>query len=262
MGLEVNAFIWYSMYMKFWTPEEEQIIKDNQSKSAKELAYILNRSVNSVKTKKERLGLVRTHLYPVAIGDIFGRLTVLEISSKTDKKGHKRRVATCQCECGKQNSVPCSRLRSGTTQSCGCYGKEMALLAISRDAGEATLNFWEGSYKKAARNRGFSWNLSKEQFRDLISKNCFWCDNQPKPWNIYIKRDGTRSRKIANEKYIEQAWVNINGVDRINSGIGYEPNNVVPCCSECNIAKSDRSAKDFFEHCKRVTDFVTKKINK
>ena len=45
---------------KIWDKKEIQIIKDNLDKSDNEIAKILNKSVISVKTKRKRLGLLRT----------------------------------------------------------------------------------------------------------------------------------------------------------------------------------------------------------
>jgi len=42
------------------------------------------------------------------------------------------------------------------------------------------------------------------------------------------------------------------GIDRKNSNIHYTPSNVVPCCSECNIAKRDMSLDDFIQHVSHI----------
>lgn len=53
------------------------------------------------------------------IGEKFGRLTVIEeIPERT--KDH-RILYLCECECGKTISVRAKDLRSGNTNSCGCY---------------------------------------------------------------------------------------------------------------------------------------------
>jgi hypothetical protein len=43
----------------------------------------------------------------------------------------------------------------------------------------------------------------------------------------------------------------LNGVDRIDSSIGYLPENVVPCCGLCNWMKGDQTQAEFF---KRVAE--------
>lgn len=51
-------------------------------------------------------------------GQRFGRWTVI---SRYDKKRW-----TCRCDCGTVGNVDSYELRSGRTQSCGCYAKERA----------------------------------------------------------------------------------------------------------------------------------------
>lgn len=55
----------------------------------------------------------------------FGRLTVIERAEDyISPKGKKYTQWLCQCDCGKFKVVSTSRLKDGTTQSCGCYSKE------------------------------------------------------------------------------------------------------------------------------------------
>ena len=42
------------------------------------------------------------------------------------------------------------------------------------------------------------------------------------------------------------------GIDRIDSDVHYIPSNVVPCCSECNIAKRDLSPDLFLQHISHI----------
>jgi hypothetical protein len=42
------------------------------------------------------------------------------------------------------------------------------------------------------------------------------------------------------------------GVDRVDSAQEYWLSNVVPCCANCNRAKSDRPQNEFIDRCKRV----------
>lgn len=51
-------------------------------------------------------------------GQKFGRLTALYPTDKRDRS--KNVVWVCQCECGKITEVGSGRLRSGSTNSCGC----------------------------------------------------------------------------------------------------------------------------------------------
>ena len=38
------------------------------------------------------------------------------------------------------------------------------------------------------------------------------------------------------------------GVDRLNDDIGYEVDNIVPCCKACNFMKNELSCQEFIKH--------------
>lgn len=45
-----------------------------------------------------------------------------------------------------------------------------------------------------------------------------------------------------------------NGVDRIDNNKGYEFNNCVPCCGDCNIAKHKLSLNEFISHARKIAN--------
>lgn len=57
------------------------------------------------------------------VGEKFGYLTVIELLPERAKNRHKRYL--CQCKCGNQIIVCSTDLKSGNTQSCGCYSLEV-----------------------------------------------------------------------------------------------------------------------------------------
>jgi len=59
----------------------------------------------------------------VKAGDRYGRLTVIK---ELEQKGH-RRIVLCRCDCGKEKAFGLNNIRRGTTISCGCYYKEVAM---------------------------------------------------------------------------------------------------------------------------------------
>lgn len=66
--------------------------------------------------------------------------------------------------------------------------------------------------KKEAFRRGFSWEISKEYWKQLISTNsCHYCLN-------VLPETGC-------------------GLDRKDTKLGYIESNVVPCCTRCNRVK-------------------------
>lgn len=54
-------------------------------------------------------------------GNVYGKLTVLEMDSERDNFGRIKWI--CKCECGNIKSISGSDLRSGNTTSCGCFSR-------------------------------------------------------------------------------------------------------------------------------------------
>lgn len=54
-------------------------------------------------------------------GQTFGRLTALY---PTEKRYFQSVVWHCRCSCGTEKDIPASRLKDGTTRSCGCIRKK------------------------------------------------------------------------------------------------------------------------------------------
>lgn len=59
----------------------------------------------------------------VKAGDKYGRLTVVERATPIGEKPIKWK---CLCECGNYAVVETSKLKSGSTKSCGCYKAEIS----------------------------------------------------------------------------------------------------------------------------------------
>ena len=77
-------------------------------------------------------------------GQIFGRLTVLDHSTRTQGKV----MWSCSCSCGNYVDVSCSGLRSKNTRSCGCLHREKASermrKIVSNQTGEKNPNYKHG----------------------------------------------------------------------------------------------------------------------
>ena len=84
-------------------------------------------------------------------------------------------------------------------------------------------------YKNKATKRKMSFNIDRNYFIKLVQQPCYYCGHFG-----FNKGD-------------------VNGCDRINSDIGYEIGNVVPCCRVCNSAKGQLS-RDIFE--KKLREWV------
>lgn len=90
----------------------------NKGLSILNISYELNRNKNTIKKYVKEMGLVRE--IPDLIGQVFGKLTVIEL----DQESSGRRKWICKCSCGNTVSVREYNLKSGNTKSCGCTRKE------------------------------------------------------------------------------------------------------------------------------------------
>jgi 5-methylcytosine-specific restriction endonuclease McrA len=98
-------------------------------------------------------------------------------------------------------------------------------------------------YRCLSRKRGFGdLSMTKDQFLDLISKNCSYCGSPPRERVVIISHYGIR--------------VIANGVDRIDNAKPYSAENCVPCCRTCNLMKNKMSLADFKDHVRRVADHL------
>jgi len=82
------------------------------------------------------------------------------------------------------------------------------------------------TYRKSARKRGYTFELSFEQFMTFWQKSCYYC--------------GAEIKRI--------------GMDRIDNSKGYILSNLVPCCKWCNEWKRAKTQQEYIKHCKDVAE--------
>lgn len=142
----------------------------------------------------------------------------------------------CSCDCGGTKVVKLVNLRRGHTSSCGC-------LYVNRQwrppktpwnstvEGRVKNRLWT-MYVGAAKRRGLSWELTPNVFEELILSECHYCSS---PGRVTVHTH----RRVPDSRLVH------NGVDRVDSSVGYLPSNCVACCTPCNRAKSDMTMSDF-----------------
>jgi len=168
-------------------------------------------------------------------GKIFNNIHVLSFINMD--KGCAKYLA--KCHCGKEFITRGTRLSKLHTKSCGCLKhKSGDLCHTSLPHGEASFNDYIYNYKTDAKNRGYEFKLSRKEFRDIISKNCFYCNEEPSP----VSRRKNRFNGI----YIG------NGIDRVDNNKGYTLDNCVSCCTMCNQLKKNYSLTDFLEKITKI----------
>lgn len=131
------------------------------------------------------------------VGERFARLTVLESLPK--RRGSTR--WRCRCDCGTIKAVDQTHLRSGATQSCGCFSRE---LAKSRTTHGASVDYtltpeytsWKGMKQRCLNPRNPSYERYGAKGITICARwrddfDAFRSDMGPRP-------DGTSLDRIDN----------------------------------------------------------------
>jgi len=168
-------------------------------------------------------------------GQKVGRLTVIKRKYPNNRGGRAKWL--CRCECGKETVVVGADLRNGHTKSCGCLNRELTKDKLRLSYGLSSMRNAMWNYKNNAKNKGYVFELTEEQFAEITKKDCFYCG--AKPSNIYKNHDS----------YGEYVY---NGIDRIDNTRGYTIDNVVPCCKICNYKKGALTLQEFMEWIEKV----------
>lgn len=207
-------------------------------------------------------------------GRIFNNWKVLY---RTKNNNSNKTMWVCECLCEKHTIKPVTArsLKDGASKDCGCgrlktisdkadqkihkrdENGNIILKKCSRCNSWLSLdNFWKNkahkdgfcneckncqatakenrynNYKKNAKKRNLSFDLTKEQFYNLTTQPCNYCGE-------FIKE--------------------YNGIDRINSSIGYTLDNCVSCCEICNKMKLDYNIDFWLEHMNKILKFYKKR---
>jgi 5-methylcytosine-specific restriction endonuclease McrA len=110
---------------------------------------------------------------------------------------------------------------------------------------QVTVNMYYNMHRHNALKRGDK-PLLKNEWLALVVKPCHYCGGTDT--KSVLNTTAYKKRKTPDRGYSIQ----INGVDRVDSSRGYEKDNCVPCCGECNDFKSNLTQRQFFEHVRKV----------
>jgi hypothetical protein len=84
-------------------------------------------------------------------------------------------------------------------------------------------------YQRSARLKKLEFTFSEEEFKELVSGNCYYCN-------------------IVDEK-------GFNGIDRMNQQVGYIQSNGVSCCAMCNWMKGSLDSATFIKRIRHIHSF-------
>lgn len=189
---------------------------------------------------------------------VFNRLTVIDkiYINKNDKRILKWK---CLCECGNYTIVSGDKLKSGHTKSCGCLNKENSirnarkmgnLCRLMEPQRRTAYYIFTGKNTSAKYNDG---DLHFDEFIELIKMKCHYCGggySNYQNWADYDKKSSQYAKDNGGLQY--------NGLDRMDSSLPHNKNNVVPCCKWCNFAKNNMNYIEFIEYCKKLIKHLLK----
>jgi hypothetical protein len=143
----------------------------------------------------------------------------------------------CRCDCGNEQIRSAHTLKpktvgaNGGAKSCGC------LAHPKLPAGQASFNHLYAEYRITAKRKHREFSLSKVEFGKLTKQNCHYCGAPPQQLTCPKKMNG---------RYV------YNGVDRLDSTIGYSKENCVAACGICNRMKMKQTYQEFIDHVKQI----------
>lgn len=164
-------------------------------------------------------------------GKRFGRLIVINRSSKSNKK--KDVMWECNCDCGETLPVLSRSLIHGRTNSCGCYHHDVVSLEpyqhLYHSIQRRTYTDKKGNKKC---------KLTFDEFLEYTKiNNCHYCNSDV----IWLKH-GTGRGHVYN-------------IDRKDNDVPYTKDNCVVCCGQCNYLKRSLPYDRFYMLMKPIREF-------
>lgn len=191
------------------------------------------------------------------IGTIIGKVKIIEFDSVKEGNGRNIYYYKYECICGNIETAPKNSLlqskKARNTYCCSkCrkdklseWAKTAKIKYIDPIEGKCSILF--SNYRAKCKKKNWEFSLTFEYFKKLVTSNCHYCDLEP-----------NKCRQYRAKSRLGLSRIYFNGVDRLNSSLGYNINNVVPCCEDCNKAKRNLSYEQFLNLIKRIYEFKIK----
>lgn len=173
------------------------------------------------------------------IGYRHGRWTITGPVQNDIRGTLRRTVYPVRCDCGTERVV----ILTARSQSCGCLNRENQSRLHFSDEDRSINDLYSmmrSDCKSRKSRRHDVFELTRDEFKEIIAKDCHYCGISP-----------SNARQLPGRDYVFK----YNGIDRIDSSKGYVLNNVVPCCKRCNVAKNNQTVAEFREWLERVARF-------
>jgi hypothetical protein len=179
----------------------------------------------------------KSHLFIDLMGKRFGNIVAKEYVVFTTAGGKKEYRWKCLCDCGNWAYIRSKNLNDGSRIDCKSCSKKRQTKKQTLPDKLSIFHRIFRTYKRHAKNKSIPFELTTEMFSKIIQEQCEYCGEPPKKYD-----DG----------------YNRNGIDRVDSSLGYVTGNIVPCCETCNRAKLDSPRKDFVKWIEKAYNHLKK----
>ena len=217
--------------------EKSKIIElKKTNKSQREIAKTLGCSEGYVSRIVKDYGL-SNNIDDKFIGVQFGILTPIKRIG-TDKYGHARYL--CVCGCGNILKVIGNSLETGNTSSCGCTSRKIGKEHGLWTGYEEISSSYYSRMKTGAKTRGVDFNVTMEQI-----------------WQRFIEQErrcALSGVKIMFAPTNKTRHLQTASLDRIDSNLGYQIDNIQWLHKDLNIMKWKISNQDFIDWCIEVAN--------
>lgn len=167
------------------------------------------------------------------LGKVMGTYKIISFSHQEEYIKFYNVICTY---CGAESVQSISHLRNNPG-SCMLCKYERRNITPTLDAPR---NCVKSTYISGAKSRNLDFLLTDEEFDKLIFSNCYFCGEPPKEYQSDLKFNKT------GEVFKR------NGIDRLNSDLGYFKENVVTCCPTCNLMKMTLHSDIFIKHINKI----------
>lgn len=178
------------------------------------------------------------------------KIVVTECLEPSQGKANCGGLWKCLCDCGNTKNVKGYQIIN--IDSCGCAVKERIeeLSKSLRKYSERTINKRYKTHVIGAKIRNML-PMPKEEWLKLVFLPCQYCGS----YDVRNEFRGNRYKHTlitVSKEEIEKYELKMNGIDRVDSKLGYIEGNCVPCCYKCNCMKRNYSLEEFLVRIKRV----------
>ena len=211
-----------------WTELEIKILEENRNLSSNEMRNLLpKRTYESIVQKRNKLGLqwnqeLKWEQWEINLIKEHQYLSTEEISKSVLPHRSYEAVKTARHKAKLPHIVRCNKcgdqmIKNNQFDICNSCKK-------THKEYNNTITHKYSQYINGAKRRGYSWELTLEQFVSMYDSNCTYCGD-----------------KITGV-----------GIDRVDNTKGYTIDNCVKSCQKCNQLKMAYEYNDWINHMKKI----------